>query len=344
MKIVIFEAEQWEKDAFSDLGDDHDVIIDGQRLKAAEIEEIDLDALADAEIISTFIYSELDQEVLRRFPKLKLIATRSTGFDHIDLDYCARKDIMVANVPTYGENTVAEHVFALLLAISHHLVTAIDRTRRGDFSPKGLQGFDLRGKTFGIIGTGAIGLHTARIARGFDMDVLAYDIQPDEAVARDIGFRYVEFDELLCSSDVITIHVPASEKTRNLISREAFNAMRTGVVLINTARGSIVDVQALLEALSSGKIAAAGLDVLPEEPVIREEAELLRATFTKEHHLETLLADHILLRLRNVLITPHSAFNTREAKERILKTTHENIMAFLAKKPVNLVSGSRSHQ
>ncbi len=292
----------------------------------------------DADIVSAFIYSRLDRQVLSRFKQLKLVATRSTGYDHVDLDYCGSRDILVANVPSYGENTVAEHVFALLLAVSHRIVEAVDRTRRGDFSPLGLQGFDVQGKTLGIVGTGHIGRHAARIGIGFGMKVLAYDVKPDETRAREIGFEYVELNELLRNADVVSLHVPATPQTERMISDEQFSLMKEGVVLINTARGSVIDVRALLRALSTGKVAGAGLDVLPEEPVIREEAELLRSAFTQEHDLETILADHILLRLRNVVITPHSAFNTREAVQRILTTTRENVEAFLAGAPQNIVA------
>jgi D-lactate dehydrogenase len=196
MKIAIFEIESWERQAFESLRGGHDVVFENGKLDARSAAPH-----ADAEIISTFIYSSLNPDVLGQFPKLKLIATRSTGFDHIDVDTCARRGIRVANVPIYGENTVAEHVFALLLAISHRLVDAVDRTRRGDFSLTGLQGFDLQGKTMGIVGTGTIGRHTARIARGFGMEVIAFDLEPDEAVARELGFEYLEFDELLSRAE-----------------------------------------------------------------------------------------------------------------------------------------------
>jgi D-lactate dehydrogenase len=333
MKIVIFEIEPWEREAFEDLQIEHDIVFESSKLNAET-------ALKhpDAEIISTFVHSSLDAEVLQKLPQLKMIATRSTGFDHIHLETCAEHGIKVTNVPSYGEATVAEHVFALLLAISHHLIDAVNRTRRGDFSQVGLRGFDLIGRTLGIIGTGHIGRHAARIARGFGMDVIAYDIEPDEAAAREIGFRYRDFDEVLRRADVVSLHVPATEGTRHMIAAREFELMKDGAILINTARGSIVDVRSLIGALSTGRIAAAGLDVLPEEPVIREEAELLRSAFSHEHDLESLLADHILLRLRNVLITPHSAFNTREAVHRILDTTRANIDAFIAARPQNLVS------
>lgn len=268
---------------------------------------------------------------------LKLVATRSTGFDHIDLDYCKDKGITVCNVPVYGDNTVAEHVFGLLLAISHNLIAAVDRTRRGDFSQTGLQGFDLLGKTLGVIGTGSIGRCVIEIARGFRMKVVAFDVKQDREMESSLGFRYLTMDELLATSDIITLHVPSNEKTRNLISGDAFAKMKDGVVLINTARGDIVDVKALVKAIADGKVAAAGLDVLPEESVIREEAELLHSVYRKRCVLDTLLANHILLRMRNVIITPHSAFNTREAVGRILNTTVENIIAFVKGEPKNVV-------
>jgi D-lactate dehydrogenase len=169
------------------------------------------------------------------------------------------------------------------------------------------------------------------------MSVLACDLEPDRGLADELGFTYTTMAELLEQSDVISIHVPGGPATRDLISTAEFEAMKKGVVLINTARGSVVDVSALVQALATGKVAAAGLDVIAEEPTIREEAELLSSVFSKRHNLETLLADHILLRMRNVVITPHNAFNTREAIAKILTTTRSNINAFVSGVPQNLV-------
>jgi D-lactate dehydrogenase len=331
VKIVAFEVEDWEKDHFQQLDGGHEVVT-----TAAPLDEETAAQHADAEVVTTFIYSQLDRGVLEKLPELKLIATRSTGVDHIDRDYCGEHDIVVANVPAYGDNTVAEHVFALLLAISHRLIDAVDRTRRGDFTQGGLQGFDLEGKTIGVVGTGRIGLHAARIARGFGMNVLAYDIEQNEQAACDIGFRYVDLPDLLAGSDVVTLHVPGTETTKHMIGADQFGQMKEGAVLINTARGPVVDVQAMVKALADGRLSAAGLDVLPEEPVIREEAELLRSAFSKEHNLEALLADNILMRVRRVIVTPHNAFNTREAVQRIMDTTRENIESFLRGDPQNV--------
>jgi D-lactate dehydrogenase len=190
----------------------------------------------------------------------------------------------------------------------------------------------------GVIGTGNIGRHTIRIARGFGMKVLAYDVKPDEQAAGELGFDYVEFGELLRRSDVISLHVPSTPKTHHLLSHEQFDQMKEGVVIINTSRGDLIDNQALVRGLAEGKVRGAGLDVLPEEPVIREEAELLRSVYERKHNLDALLADHVLIRLRSAVVTPHSAFNTREAVSRILETTVTNIKAYLRGEGHNVVN------
>jgi D-lactate dehydrogenase len=333
MKIVVFESEPRETSVFDRLKPDHDVTLVEESLRAANV-----GYYADAEIISTFIYSKLGRDVLDQLPSLRLIATRSTGFEHIDLFYCAERGITVCNVPTYGENTVAEHVFALLLAVSHRLLEAVDKARRGPFSPKGLEGFDLQGKTLGVIGTGNIGWHVIRIAKGFGMKVVAFDVRRDPDLAETLGFRYASFDELLTGADVITLHAPATPDTQDMLSDSAFARMKHGVIVINTARGSLIDSGALIQALHSGKVAGAGLDVLPDEPLIREEAELIGGIFRDQHDLRDLVANHVLLRMPNVVVTPHSAFNTREAVARIVETTVANISAFIDGRPQNVVA------
>ncbi len=333
MRITIFEVEEWERKGFSRLQAEHDVQFVAEKLAPDTVKEY-----GDSDVISTFIYSKLGTETLEQFDSLQLIATRSTGVDHVDLEYCREHKISVANVPEYGTTTVAEHVFALLLTISHRISEAIDRTRRGDFSQAGLQGFDLHGKTLGVIGTGSIGRRVVDIAKGFDMQVAAYDVNPDQEWADRSGVCYADLETVLAGADIVTLHVPANDKTHHLLAEREFALMKEGVVLINTARGEIVDIQALLHALADGKVAAVGLDVLPEEPVIREEAELIRSVFRKSHNLDTLLVDHILLKMRNVVVTPHSAFNTREAVQRIIETTVENIEHFQAGEADNIVN------
>ena len=332
MNIQIFEVEPWEKDTFGSLEEEHDIQFHPTPVTVENAEKY-----SNADIVSVFIYSQLSGETLSRMPNLKMIATRSTGYDHIDTDYCRSRGITVCNVPSYGTHTVAEHVFGLLLTISHRIPEAIDRTRRGDFSIQGLRGFDLHGKTIGIIGTGGIGRNVIAVAKGFSMRRLAYDVNPDSDFSGREGFEYADFDTLLRESDIITVHVPGTRETHHLLSEHEFSLMKNGVVIINTARGNVINVTALIHALAEGKVAAAGLDVLPEEPLIREEAELLRSIYQEKHDMRTLLANHVLLRLRNVYITPHNAFNTREAVQRILNTTLENIEGFLSGKFANIV-------
>ena len=333
MKIVVFEVEPHEAPEFKALESKNEIVLVAEPLCAANAP-----TFSDVEIISTFIYSELDRRTLERLPGLKMIATRSTGFEHIDVAYCSERGVTVSNVPSYGEKSVAEHVFALLLTISHRLREAMDRAWKGEFSPLGLQGFDLAGKTLGVVGVGAIGRHVITIARGFDMKVIACDLKPDDALARKLGFGYASFDQVIETADILTLHVPSTAETNNLLSDAQFARMKNGVVLINTARGSLVDPRALIEALRQGKVAAAGLDVLPDEPMIREEAQLICSVFCGQHDLRKLVADHILLRMPNVVVTPHSAFNTREAVGRIIETTIANIMAFADGEPQNVVT------
>lgn len=332
MKIAVFEAEEREAAPFARLKPAHELSFFHEPLRAANAA-----AAAEAEIVSVFVYSALDAAALAAMPRLRLIATRSTGFDHIDLAFCKSKGIAVCNVPTYGENTVAEHVFALLLGLSHRLPEAVARARAGHFSPEGLQGIDLAGRTFGVVGTGNIGRHVIRIAKGFSMRVIATDAKPDAALQDQLGFSYVGFDRLIEEADVISLHVPATPETQNILSDAAFARMKDGVLILNTARGSLIDTTALIRALRSGKVAGAGLDVLPEEPLIREEAELVSTAFATQHDLRSLVANHVLLNMPNVIVTPHSAFNTREAVERIVETTVGNIEAFVLGQPRNLL-------
>ncbi|MGO8771219.1 MAG: hydroxyacid dehydrogenase [Mycobacterium sp.] len=333
MKIIIVEAEQWEQSLCSRLESEHQVVYSTVALTRDTI-----DGFADAEVISPFVDSRLDAELLARLPRLRLVATRSTGFDHIDLDYCAVHRIMVCNVPDYGDSTVAEHVFALLLGLARHLVDAAERTRRGVFTRSGLRGFELQGKVLGVIGTGRIGRRVIEIARGFGMTVVATDLYPDHTAAARLGFRYAALVDTLAAADVLTLHVPATADTVHLISDREFAIMKPDMVLINTARGPVVDVAALIRALTAGQVAAAGLDVLPEEPVVREEAEIFRNRAIAEPQLKTLVANHVLLGLPNVLVTPHNAYNTSEALHRIIQTTLDNIEAFARGEPRNVVA------
>jgi D-lactate dehydrogenase len=295
-----------------------------------------LHELEEAPVVSTFIRSAVDAAALERLPALRMVATRSTGYDHIDLQACRRRGIAVATVPTYGENTVAEHTFALILALSRKLLAAERKGRRGDSDLHGLQGFDLTGKTLGVVGAGRIGLHVVRIARAFGMDVLAYDVDPQELIAEVLGFRYVELPELLSRSDVVTLHVPAIAETHHLIDARALAAMRPKALLVNTARGSLVDTTALIAALDAGLLGGAGLDVFEGELAISEEHELLASG--SEDILRAAFGRRLLADRDDVILTPHNAFNSFEAVQRIADTTADNIAAWLDGRPQNLIS------
>jgi D-lactate dehydrogenase len=189
-----------------------------------------------------------------------------------------------------------------------------------------------------VIGTGRIGRCAIQIARGFGMQVLAFDRHPDPDAAQALGFRYEEFDAVLKQADVVTLHVPATPQTTGLLSDREFGLMRRGAVLINTARGEVVDAAALVRALVEGKLAGAGLDVLPDEILVGDEARIFAEGTEGQHDLRALVANHVLLRFPNVLVTPHNAYNTKEAVRRIVETTIANIKAFAAGRPENVVS------
>ena len=289
-------------------------------------------------VLCTFIESPIGEAEMNRFPALKLIATRSTGFDHIDLAAAKAKGITVVNVPFYGENTVAEFAFALLLSLSRRIPEAEDRVRSGVFSPAGLRGFDLAGKTIGVVGCGHIGLHMIRMAQGFGMNVIGFDAYPNEDLSHSLNFTYAPLPELLAKSDIISIHVPYNPHTHHLINKENIDEIKKGAYLVNTARGAVVETEALVEALQNGTLAGAGLDVLEEEGDMTDETLLLSSAHPNEAALKITLENHYLITHPRVIVTPHLAFNTKEAIERILDTTMENIQHFKTGAPTNVIS------
>jgi D-lactate dehydrogenase len=287
--------------------------------------------------IGVFIGTKVSRTTLEALPRLRLVLTMSTGYDHIDIEACREHGVVVCNVPHYGENTVAEHTFALILSLSRKLHAAYFQSLRGEYQVRALRGFDLYGKTLGVVGAGSIGLHVIRIARGFGMKVLAYDSRPQQLLADVLGFTYTDMDTLLRESDIVTLHVPATPATYHLINRETLSKMKRGALLINTARGSVVDTEALLWALEEGILAGAGLDVIEGEEYITEESALLRMPLA-EQTLKQLVQAQVVLRRENVVFTPHIAFNSQEAVGRILDTTLQNLYAFLQGNPQNVVT------
>lgn len=293
--------------------------------------------LRDVEVLSVFINSKVQKKQMDLLPNLKCITTRSTGFDHIDLKTAHEKGIVVCNVPTYGENTVAEHTFALILSLSRNLRKAYLRTVQNNFSIDGLRGFDLKGKTLGVIGTGHIGLHVIRMALGFGMKVIAFDVKEQTFMAEILNFEYVSFEDLLKKSDIISLHAPYLPSTKHLINKKNIGLIKRGAVLVNTARGGLIETDALADALDQKILSGAGLDVLEEEEYVLEEKRLLEGTETEDHwrRLQTTLKNHVLLHRENVIYTPHMAFYSCEAVQRILDTTMDNIRSFREGKPIN---------
>jgi D-lactate dehydrogenase len=341
MILYFTETEPFEQEYLSQQFPEHDVRF------VAKIEDVP----EDAEVLSGFIYSSVGPEFLDAHPALRLVTTRSTGADHLDVAACRARGVTVCHVPFYGDTTVAEHTFALILALSRRLRETMLTPTRGQFSYERVRGFDLAGKTLGIVGAGHIGRHVAALARAFHMEVLAFDVVTS---APETGMKFVSLDELLARSRIISLHAPLTDATRHLLDRAALAKCPRGVLIVNTARGGLIDTAALREALDSGQVGGAGLDVLEDERVMRKAASQIIAgeivaklqgdVNTREAHdperlaalQEVMLGDAILSR-PNVVFTPHVAFNSEEAVERLLATTVENIRAFLAGSPVNVV-------
>jgi len=332
MRIAFFEIQPWEKRFLKKELKKHTLEFYDEPLGPEYIKDV-----KDCDVISPFTYSQVNKAVLSKLAKLKLVATRSTGFDHIDIKEAKKRKVTVCNTPFYGENTVAEHTFGLILSLSRNIHKAYVRTTRENYDIEGLKGFDLKGKTLGVIGAGHIGLHVIRIARGFGMEVLAFDVHQNRFLAEVLDFAYVPLKDLLAQSDIITLHVPYNKHTHHLINKNNIKYIKKGALLINTARGGVVETDALLEALDKKILAGAGLDVLEGERLIMEEKQLLYEK-EKVHELQMLVKDHILLSKENVVFTPHIGFYSKEALQRILDTTVQNIKAFAAGEPQNVVT------
>lgn len=264
-------------------------------------------AAADADILCMRDqFGRVTAQVFEQLPKLKMIITRSVGHDHIDLEEARQRGIPICHIPDYGAHMIAEQAFGLLLAVARNVVRGDQRYKQdGIFSDQGLQGIELYGKTIGVVGAGRIGIHAVTIAKGFGLKVLANDVNPSMEAAKQWGFQYVTLEKLLAESDFITLHVALTENTNHLIDVEQFAQMKPGAILINTARGAVVDTQALIASLRSGHLAGAGLDVLEDE----------RDTFYDFGNL-------------NVVVTPHLGWYTDGAVARILKITFEILKSY----------------
>jgi D-lactate dehydrogenase len=327
MRMIVYSSKSYDQQSFlaANLPDAWQTSFQEARLNLASV-----DLAKDCEVVCAFINDDLSAPVLRRLAAggPRLIVLRSAGYNHIDLAVAEQLGLSVVRVPAYSPHAVAEHALALILTLNRRTHRAFNRTREGDFSLHGLTGFDIHGKTVGIIGAGQIGLTFTRIMAGFGCQLLINDPYPVANLA-ELGARQVELDELIERSDIISLHCPLNATTHHLINAQRLQQMKPGAMLINTGRGALIDTPALIGALKSSQLGYLGLDVYEEE------AELFF-----EDRSDQPLQDDVLARLLsfpNVLITAHQAFLTHEALAAIAATTRDNIAAWLAGTPINLV-------
>ncbi len=329
MRVAVFSTKAYDRQSLETINQSfgHELVFFEARLTC------DTYALAKGfPAVCVFVNDRLDADVIEELAKggTRLIALRSAGYNHVDLKAAATHNIQVVRVPAYSPYAVAEHTVALLLTLNRKVHRAFNRVREGNFALDGLLGFDVHGLTVGVIGTGRIGIEFARIMNGFGCPLVGYDVFHNPE-AEKLGLRYVEMDELLCCVDIISLHCPLTPQTYHLINAAAIEKMRTGVTLINTSRGALVDTAAVIEGLKSGKIGYLGLDVYEEE-----------GDLFFEDLSNIVLQDDVFARLLvfpNVVITGHQAFFTRNALENIAQTTLANIREIeQIGKSVNLIA------
>jgi len=283
------------------------------------------------EVLGVFVDSTVTKETIKSLPKLKLIVTLSTGYDHIDLMAAKKAGIPVCNVPNYGQNTVAEFTLALILALSRKIFPAVKRVKEGIYDYHGLRGFDIKGKTVGIIGVGHIGLNVIGMLKGFQANVIAYDRSPKKELEKEYEFAHTSMETLVKTSDIISLHVPLFPSTKHMIDKKTLRKMKKGVYIINTARGGLIDPEALVWGLENGHVGGAGLDVFEQEDIMSNPEQLVTSACTPDMTriglMNNLIVDH-----PNTIVTPHNAFNTTEALQRIIDTATEHINSFAAEK------------
>ncbi len=315
-KIALFDAKPYDRTSFTEVNKDFDVTYFEPRL-----DEVTVDLAVGYDVICVFVNDTLSKEVIDKLydKGTRLIVMRCAGYNNVDMQAAYGK-IHVARVPAYSPHAVAEHTLALLIGLNRKIYRAYTRTRDGNFSLNGLLGFDMYGKTVGVVGTGRIGRCLIDILLGFGMKVLAYDLFPDEEFAQKKGIKYVSLDELYRHSDIVTLTCPLTKDTYHMINRFSIGMMKPGVILVNTGRGGLINTSDLIDGLKHGNIGAAGLDVYEEEGDY----------FFEDHSLD-FIQDDVLARLLsfpNVLITSHQAFFTKEALQAIAETTLHNVTQF----------------
>lgn len=314
-KIAFFDTKSYDRESFSAerQADDMEFYFFKERLTANSV------ALARGmDAVCVFVNDECDARVIDALVDggVKLIALRCAGFNNVDLQ-AARGRIKVVRVPAYSPHAVAEYAVTLMLCLNRKVYRSVYRTREGNFKLKGLMGFDMYGKTAGIVGMGRIAKELIKILRGFGMNIIAYDIQPDMEFAHEQGVRMATLDELYAESDIVSLHCPLTEDTRYIINSESIGKMKKGVMIINTGRGKLIKTEDLIEGLRSGKVGSAGLDVYEEEQ-----------NYFYEDRSDKMIDDDklaLLLMMPNVIMSSHQAFFTQEAMHNIAQTTLQNI-------------------
>jgi D-lactate dehydrogenase len=324
MKTAVFSAKKYDREFLSAAnGSRHEL-----RFFEPHLNEETVGLAAGCEAVCVFVNDQVNAAVIETLKSLgvRLIALRCAGYNNVDLSAAKKHRITVVRVPAYSPYAVAEHTIALMLALNRKLHRAYNRVREGNFALEGLVGFDMHGKTVGVIGTGQIGTVVAQILTGFNCPTLAFDPFPN-ATCQSSGVRYVELNELFAQSDIITLHCPLTPENKYMISDAAIARMKNGAMLINTSRGALLDTVAIIEGLKSGKIGYLGLDVYEEEEEI-----------FFEDRSGLILSDDVFARLLtfpNVIITGHQAFFTREALLNIAGTTIDNITKFENNQPLD---------
>lgn len=320
MKIAVFNTHQYDRDFFDPTfaGSGHELTYFTPRLTD---ETVSLAAGYTA--VCVFVQDHVDRAVLEKLSAggTRLVALRCAGFNNVDLAAAAELGIAVVRVPAYSPYAVGEYTVGLLLALNRKIYRAYNRVREGNFALDGLLGFDLHGRTLGLVGTGQIGAVVARIMHGFGCRLLGFDVRENPDCLA-LGVEYTTRDELFAASDIISLHCPLTPQTRHLINEQAIATMKPGVMLINTSRGAVIDTRAVIEGLKSGRIGSLGIDVYEEEEHV----------FFQDLS-DRVLQDDVLARLLtfpNVLVTGHQAFFTRDALAKIAETTRDNIGEFEA--------------
>ncbi len=279
------------------------------------------------QVVCVFVNDEVNANVVASLSKLgvKLIALRCAGYNNVDLNACKAHQINVVRVPAYSPYSVAEHTVGLMLTLNRKIHRAYNRVKEGNFALEGLMGFDMHQRTIGIVGTGKIGLITAKILQGFGTNILYYDLQPN-ATCDALGMKYTPLEQLFSCSDIISLHCPLTPATQHLINKAAIDQMKSGVMLVNTSRGALIDTKAVINGLKSGKIGYLALDVYEEE------ADLFFEDLSNKAIADDVFAR--LLTFPNILVTGHQAFFTKEALAGIAHTTLQNITDFEQGKPL----------